>query len=420
MAIVKPRVGLYLVVVSLLLAPSGEGNFIGGSRFTSPSTLLIAGTLSGWILSAVLYRERVIFSPILAIYAVVAAVMGLGALRHGAESAFNVAYVFTQGLLLFFLALQLFKTKEQVQLFLIALCAAFVIGNSGDLLITVQSILGGDRIGAIRHEYALFGTTGGSPTTSSNLRSMLLPLIIAGTLLAPSRKVRILFGLTLFTSVGWVALAATRQGFIGLIISPMLLFMMLPGNNRRELFILASIGMIIFVAMAVYFSSAWGFIIGQTQWDAENLWTGGRTQAWRSAWEAFLQNPLFGHSWGASHSYILMHARSMGMLFLVPFVAGTWTLWRHLSWLSKQALNQTGMTITLGLKAGLIVALVFNLSGRPFATFPLYYFLLLVGIAEVVYLSVRRGDTTFTVDQSQEDERSLIDSAADLKGHSQD
>ena len=257
--------------------------------------------------------------------------------------------MFVQGLSLFFLALQLFRTKVQVQLFLIALCVAFIIINSEDLLITAQSILGGDKTGANRHEYALFGTTGGSPTTSSNLRNILLPLLIAGTLLAPSRKVRLLFGLTLFTSVTWVVLAAIRQGVIGLIICPMLLLLMLPGNKRRELFFLVSIGMMIFVAMAVYFSSAREYIIGQTLWDAENLWTDGRTQAWRFAWAAFLQNPLFGYSWGPSHSYFLMHAISVGMLFLVPFVAGTWMLWRHLTWLSKQALNQTGMTITLGL-----------------------------------------------------------------------
>ena len=239
-----------------------------------------------------LYRERVIFSPILAIYALVAAVMLLGAYRHGTEPAFNVAYVFVQGLSLFFLALQLFRTKVQVQLFLIALCVAFIIINSEDLLITAQSILGGDKTGANRHEYALFGTTGGSPTTSSNLRNILLPLLISGTLLAPSRKVRLLFGLTLFTSVTWVVLAAIRQGVIGLIICPMLLLLMLPGNKRRELFFLVSIGMMIFVAMAVYFSSAREYIIGQTLWDAENLWTDGRTQAWRFAWAAFLQNPL--------------------------------------------------------------------------------------------------------------------------------
>ena len=161
-----------------------------------------------------------------------------------------------QGLSLFFLALQLFRTKVQVQLFLIALCVAFIIINSEDLLITAQSILDeiNDRVQQTKEKLRESRAT----FEASNLRNILLPLLLAGTLLAPSRKVRLLFGLTLFTSVTWVVLAAIRQGVIGLIICPMLLLLMLPGNKRRELFFLVSIGMMIFVAiLLVGLAYAW-------------------------------------------------------------------------------------------------------------------------------------------------------------------
>ena len=65
-----------------------------------------------------------------------------------------------------------------------------------------------------------------------------------------------------------------------------------------------------------------------------------------------------------------------------------WRRWR-------QPLDQSGQILVVGLYAGLLVAIPFSLGGRMFTSFPLYYFLILVGVLEAVYLDVRRGGNAF-------------------------
>ena len=85
------------------------------------------------------------------------------------------------------------------------------------------------------------------------------------------------------------------------------------------------------------------------------------------------------------------------MLVLLPLAVSIWLIWRHVSWLSKQPLNRVGQIFTFGLQVSLLVTIVFNLTGRPFATFPIFYFFMLVGLVESVYWDVRHGGSIFTV-----------------------
>ena len=394
-AVLKPHFGLYVVLFTLLLLPSGAGQYLGGSRFFSPSTLLAGGAFVGWALSQVLRRDRVILSALFAPFAVTALVLWIAAVRYPQTPAATIAYVFSQGLVLMFLALQLTRNRKQVRLFLVMLALALLAGSLGDSAVAVRSILTDGSVGAIRNENALFGTSGGQPATGSGLRSLLLPLFIAGTVLATSQRIRVIFGLTVLAVVAYLALAASRQGVVGLVLGIILMSVLLPAGKRKGVLLLVPVGVLIYVGLAVYLGSGWQFIVGQNASDLDTLWEEGRSSAWRSAWEAFRQSPLIGHSWGRNHSYFLMHARSMGLTFLVPFIIGLWMIWRHAWWLKRQQLDRYGQILVLGSLAGLLVAIPFNIGGRMFATFPLYYFFILVGVMEAVYIDVRRGGGSF-------------------------
>ena len=73
------------------------------------------------------------------------------------------------------------------------------------------------------------------------------------------------------------------------------------------------------------------------------------------------------------------------------------------------------MIYALGVKGGLLMAIIFNVSGRAFATFPIYYFLMLAAIVESIYLAEQKGASSFSGNPASGVEKPLIDSAAYLK-----
>ena len=128
-------------------------------------------------------------------------------------------------------------------------------------------------------------------------------------------------------------------------------------------------------------------------------WDSIRPSLWRGAWSAFVENPLFGDSYGPAHSYILKGSRMMGLVFLVPFLAGLWLVWRRASWLKRQTTSQFGLAVAIGLQGVVIVAIALNTTGNMLGTFVVYYFFILVGLLEAIYQDVRHGRDSFAGQQ---------------------
>ena len=55
------------------------------------------------------------------------------------------------------------------------------------------------------------------------------------------------------------------------------------------------------------------------------------------------------------------------------------------------------------------MAIVFNISGRSFATFPIYYFMILAAIIESIYIAEQHGNSTFSEKPGLDVEEPLAD-----------
>ena len=249
LAVLRPRLGLYAIVITLLFTDSGSANYVGGYRFTSPSTLLAAGTLVGWGAMVTLRGSRVTGSALYVPFAIVALALWIARFRYHID--FPIAYVTTQALVLGFLTHQLIRNTSHLRMFLVMLALVLLVRNTLDIGLTVRAILNGEYLGPIRFENLPLSSGGGSSTTGSDLRSLLLPLFIAAAMLAPSRKHRLLFLLTLISGVAWVSLSAARGGILGLALGTVVALAVLPRAKRKDLLLLMPIGLVVVIRLAV-------------------------------------------------------------------------------------------------------------------------------------------------------------------------
>ena len=255
-------------------------------------------------------------------------------------------------------------------------------------LISNRPCYEGIKFGAIRGDLLI---TGSASTTESQLRSLLLPLFIAGTILLPSGRTRLLFGLSAVLEVAWLSLAATRTGIVGLVLGPVILFAILPSARRGRLFLLVPAGAAMALFLAGFYSGAWSFILESSKIDLALGFEAARPSSWLDALNAFWRNPWIGDSQGVSHSFFLGTARTMGLVFLVPFVITLWIIWRHGVWLNRQPLDLLTRTLVVGVLAALLISVPLNFLGTMFGGSVSFFFWLLVGMLEAVYLDVRRG-----------------------------
>lgn len=387
--LLNPRLGIYAFSFTLILVPYSWRIFK-----LSPNSLLVGAALVGLAALVVLKRRSLNYSEVYVSVGVAVLVAWLNFVRYGepvncAICGFNVPFILTEGLILLVLSYHLIQTRQHLHKFLIALSLAVVVRTALDVSLAIHSFLAGHRLGAIRSNQLIVDV---SSTTESAWHSLLLPLFLALVLLFRKRSSRFLFTLALLLSVGWLPLAVTRTGMVGLVLTPLFMFILLPAAVRgRLLRSILPLGLVV-IYLAVIFSGVWSIVVAQTQLDLERGWDFGRPAAWRDAFEAFLQSPLWGDSPGPSHSYFLGTARYMGLLFLVPFGVTLWFIWCHGAWLRRQPLDAQSQALVVGLQAGLLISIVLNLIGTMFqGAVPAFFFWLLVGVQEALYLDVRTG-----------------------------
>jgi hypothetical protein len=81
----------------------------------------------------------------------------------------------------------------------------------------------------------------------------------------------------------------------------------------------------------------------------------------------------------------------MGLTFLLPYGVAFWILWRHGAWLRKQPLDRFSRAVVVGIQAALLVAIALNFLGPMLRGYPSFYFWMLMGVQEAIYLDVRSG-----------------------------
>ena len=179
--IVNPRLGLYALCVSLLLIPTRL--HVSETSPLSPNLVVMAAALWAWGMSVVLgnftIRSTVLYIPM----AIVGAVTWIGLVRYGSQF-YNVPLIFSESIVLFVLTFHLLKDRVHVRHLLMVLVVAFIVRNSIDVVQTLISFNSGSVLGAIRSDQLLFG---GTSTSESDLRALVLPLLIMGVVYAPSR-----------------------------------------------------------------------------------------------------------------------------------------------------------------------------------------------------------------------------------------
>jgi hypothetical protein len=387
--LLNPSLGLYLFLFTSVLVP-----FDWRLSRLSPSSIVIGAAVAALGVLLAARRVRLSISILYPLAGLAVLVAWVNFVRYGPVSGcavcgFNVPYVLSEALLLSVLARHLVQTRRQLHRIMVVLTLAFIVRNLVDVGMTMLSIHAGNPLGLIRTDRLWLKVTS---TVETDWRVLLLPLFLAGTLMAPRGAGRALFGLAALLDVAWLALAGTRTGLVALGLVPLFTLVLLPSAGRSGLLRLMPLIVALVVLLAGVFSGLWTHMVSRSEVELGALWQEGRTAAWRDAFDGFLRNPLWGSSPGPSHSYILGTARYMGLAFLVPFGAALWTIWRHGAWLRGQPLDHACRIVVTGVQAGLLIAIVLNISGTMFqGATAAFFFWLLAGVQEAIYQDARSG-----------------------------
>lgn len=394
--LLKPRIGLYAFCFTLVLIPYDWR--IEGLKFTSANTLMVGAALVAWGTSVAIRRRGLQLSVVILPLLVVVVVAWFNYFRYG-SGFFNLPYVLTEAVLLFILATQLIRTREQLEQLLLALALMTVVRNLMDLGVTIYSFQQGDVLGAIRQDRLLIS---GTSTTESEWRSLLLPLLAVGALFAKQRLVKLLLISAVFLDVAWLAFAATRIGFLGIGISAIAVLLVPPREQRANSMRLVIPGVIFVALLMTVYSQSWVHIFSKTQ---EDLFIGdissGRWRIWEESLKGFWGNPWMGSVQGVKHSFLFHNAGSMGLVFMVPYVLAVFLIWRHLSYLRRQdGDNASGSVI--GMQGCLLVVTVLSVVGYFLNSgINAFFFWTIAGAFEGYYLQRRKDRRTEVVSVAQ-------------------
>ena len=383
LVLVRPRLGLFGLCVGLLFIPFEWR--IPGLKFTSPAVMFVGAAFGAWATSVAMHRSSINPSKLYVPVAAASVVTWLNLIRYG-TSFYNFPLIFSEALIIFLLVYHVIVTRRHLSQLLVVLAVALTLRNAIDVGMTIASIEAGDVLGAIRQNELI---AGGTSTTQSHLRSVMLPLFIAGVILMPTRRTRALFGLAVLVEVAWLSLASTRTGMIGLVLSPALVFAVMPAGKRRGLLLLLPAVALVAVVLSVVYSGAWSGVRRATERDIEGGFGAGRPANWKEGLSSFSDSPWIGDHQGGAHSFILGAAQTMGLPFLLPFGIVAWIVWRHGLWLRGRRLDPASETLVVGMLAALLLAVPLNLVGTMFNGFVAFFFWLLVGMLEAVYLDAR-------------------------------
>lgn len=381
----RPHWGLYAFAATVILIPYEWR--LPGLKGTSPNALMVAGALVGWSASVALRRRHLRASQLYTPLALALSVTLVGLIRHGSGFA-NVPLILGEGIALFVLAYHLIDTPRARSGLVIIVSLSLVLRNGIDIWVTVLSILGGDRLGAIRNADLLYDV---AATSEAEWRGFLLPVLVVAAMSVRRPSLRVLFWVAALSDVAWLALSATRTAYVILGLAPIALILVAPGKSRVRVLWATVPSALLAILLATSFSVAWTHVLERTQEGlAGGLAHDPHVSIWRQALDAFLLNPLFGHSLGPSHNWFLDMGRTMGLVFLVPMFAVFWIIWRRCAFIRARAVSWDASWFVVGFQGGMLVAMAFSLFGVFFrGAGAAFYFWLFAGALEALYQRTR-------------------------------
>lgn len=386
--LIKPHLGLFALPVIFFIIPYDWR--IPGVKFTSGGTITAGAALVALAGSIATYRSKLLLSPVLKPLIFAALITWVNLLRHG-EGFFNVPLIFSESVLLFALAHHLIRERSHVRWFLFFLILMHSYRNVLDIAVSVQSLLAGMPGSVIAGDRLIYG---GTSTTLSTIRNLMLPILMVLTIAAQGLPIRMFLGGSVVLNVTWLALASKRTAMVGVVLVPLSLMALVPARSRRRLLILLTPLAILFVLIMGVWTQSFDPMLLRITRDIEEfqMGTGGRLGMWIGALQAFLSSPLIGSGPGSAHSYLLQAARSMGLVFLIPFFLALWRVWRHGAWLRQQELDPMIQAFVVGMQAILLTAVPLNIIGTDWQAAGYgFIFWLLVGVQEAIYDDVREG-----------------------------
>ena len=382
--VVHPRLGLYAFSLTLLLIPY-DWRVFG----ISANQVLIGATLFAYSGSLALHRVSFRFSPLYIPLGTAIVVGWMAFLRFGsADFMLQIPYILSLGFVICLLTHQLIGTRRQLMLLLFALILTYDIRNLQDIGVSIPGLAAGDQTSAIRSDNLLYAV---AVTTESQMRALILPLLLTLSLFGRGRWWRAFLLVSLVLNVSWMALSAARTAVLGFVATFAVLLVLLPARQRRT-FIVVSVPLVIF---ALLVGASWtgnlDHAVEKTKIDLNNL-DAGRPGVYRFAFERFLRSPLLGGYPGPSHSFILGAAQAMGLVFLVPLGLAILLAFRASRWLQGAIADDEIRAVLIGLQATFIVALPLNVVGTALSAGGYAYpFWMLIGITLALYDDVRQG-----------------------------
>ena len=305
--------------------------------------------------------------PISVLLAVVGAVLLFGVLRYG-KVYLGHPQILIEASLVFFLVVNLIRTRQQGLTLALVVAGAFTIRNVFDLTESWVAIINGAEYSKIRIEENYFG---GISTGQSAWRSVLLPIFLALMVYSRKRHERLIFGSAVISIAAWLGISRTLTAVASVVICALLLVWLIPRDRRANILRWLTVVAVVWLLAALTFP----IMLRGTIQDLETALTG------------FARNPLWGSRSGPHHSYLLGRSQEMGLLFLAPFGLTLWTIWRHSRRMRRLTLAPTMLALVIGIQAAVLLAIFHNLVGTAWQLGEYaFLFWLLVGVHEALYV----------------------------------
>ena len=300
----------------------------------------------------------------------------------GLYCVFLYPQILIEASLVFFLGINLIRTRQQGLTLVLVLAAAITLRNTFDLAESWVAIVDGAEYSKIRIEKNYFE---GISTGQSAWRSLLLPIFLSMAVYARTRGERVIFGLAVISGAAWLGISGTLTALASIVVLGALLAWQIPRDRRRSLRLWLAAVALVWLSAALTFP----VMLRATFQDLQTAFTGNeaRVVPWKHALSGFVHNPLYGTRSSAHHSYLLGRAQEMGLVFLVPFGLDLWMIWRHAALSKRRTLAPSMLALVIGIQCALLLSMFHNFIGTAWHLGEYaFLFWLLVGVNEGLYL----------------------------------
>ena len=335
----RPRLGVYLITVWILLLPTDLDELPGPSVADSVAEWLLYATTLGAALQAVRDRRLPFLEgkvgPALVVYA---AFVLLQLVRSGeAGETRKLAFAYLWPALIYFLTVTLIESHEQLERLILALLLANILYFGIRLYFHVPTIDTELVFARAGGTYAESWYRPGKPSVW--LANMLVPWAVILSVAYPSRAARLLGAVLSAGAMFYSATSTFRLGAVGAVVGTLAVLVstqILTPRKRWQTRVLVILFLIVAAAVVIKTPIAAKLELA-FRVEFVEIGQAGRSSILLANWRRFLANPLTGGGiyGGGGHSTFLNVLGSWGLLVGIPMVwlwsvlvAERYRLWR--------------------------------------------------------------------------------------------